>query len=90
MIAGSMDERQRYDQIWMPVAVRTEPPEGDLADELHAWLRDATPEDLWRALRCVYAGSRAGGGRMGYRRSPRKPAEYVAAEERARAKEQAK
>lgn len=65
-----MDERQRYDQIWMPVAVRDEPPEGDLADELHAWLRDASPEDLWRALRSVYAGSRA---RMGYRRSPARP-----------------
>lgn len=71
-----MDERHRYDQIWMPIAVREEPPEGEVADELRAWLRDASPEDLWRALRCVYAGSRA--GRMGFRRSPNRLAETAA------------
>ena len=65
-----MDERRRYEQIWKPIAVRDEPPEGDIADELRAWLRDASPEDLWHALRSVYAGSRA--ERMGYRRSPKR------------------
>jgi hypothetical protein len=73
------DERQRYDQIWKPIAVRSEPPDGDVADELRAWLRDATPEDLWRALRCVYAGSRpslvAPGRPKGLRRSPNRPVE---------------
>lgn len=77
MPAAPKDERQRYDQIWKPIAVRTEPPEGEVADELRAWLRDATPEDLWRALRCVYAGSRPAiaGAPKRFRRSPDRPAD---------------
>lgn len=74
-----MTDRQRYDQIWKPIAVRSEPPEGEVADELRAWLRDATPEDLWRALRCVYAGSRPAISKdrapKRFRRSPNRPEE---------------
>jgi len=40
--------------IWEPLAKRPEPPADNEQSELHFWLRDASPEDLWRAIRSVY------------------------------------
>jgi hypothetical protein len=42
-------------KIWEPLAKSPAPPGDDLKqDEIHFWLRDADPEDLWRAMRAVY------------------------------------
>jgi len=41
--------------IWEALAKSPNPPGDDLKqDEIHFWLRDADPEDLWRVVRSVY------------------------------------
>lgn len=41
-------------KVWEPLAKRTTPPVDNEQSEIHFWLRDASPEDLWRAMRSVY------------------------------------
>ena len=40
--------------IWESLAKRPLPPEDNEESELHFWLRDASPEDLWRVVRSIY------------------------------------
>lgn len=48
------DQLEEAFKIWEPLAKRAKPPEDNEESELHFWLRDASPEDLWRAMRSVY------------------------------------
>lgn len=41
-------------KIWESLAKRTSPPDGNEESELAFWLRDASPDDLWKAVRAVY------------------------------------
>jgi len=41
-------------KIWEPLAKSDKPPEDNEGSELRFWLRDASPEDLWKAMRSVY------------------------------------
>ena len=40
--------------IWEPLAKSEKPPADNEESEIHFWLRDASPEDLWKAMRSVY------------------------------------
>lgn len=40
--------------IWEPLAKSATPPKDNEQSEIHFWLRDASPEDLWKAMRSVY------------------------------------
>jgi len=45
--------RDTFD-VWESLAKNKAAPEDNEESELHFWLRDASPEDLWKAIRSVY------------------------------------
>jgi hypothetical protein len=41
-------------KIWEPFAKSANPPSDGEGSDVRFWLRDASPDDLWRAMRSVY------------------------------------